>query len=436
MTPREYVEERKRERPVTEIQLDSIEKLPKKIKEQGAGTDIDMQALLASVNKMDYASHLLERLLPRLPPVVRDLFDVGKVAVGTVQDSAPNAFTTSIDPEGFAIIFHSGLRDFVFRVARIVATHFIPASDGKPLGTSPEIVDTARRIAEVFWWCQETGAAFGPAYPIADYQVKLASMLATECETFLLAHEIGHVLDELSNHGHPFFAEIGEEPPFHIREEHYADLLGLWIVMELHNENAVRDPFLTPLVYAGAEFALQLYRCLELVGLPIGGTHPAAGDRVVRLRELMAKRCEDTATWEAISAMAIGIEQLFEQIMDLLGDPCEHDAYFRREAAAAIDELTKLLQDCSEEPVPKYSSFYSAAGAIFDRGYPEVMLEEVSRLSAAFASALESGLAGIEPPAPEAFVRVNQYKLLLGFFTNLPESAPMRSVFINALTSR
>lgn len=219
MEPRRYIAEMKK-RAAPQRSLTEPDLPPWAVSEwQESGHGVD--DLIKSTKDVDYAERLLSHLSPRLPVELRQLFAEGAIAVGEVKDPKPNAFTRTLGPGEYAIIFNSGLRDFIYRIARVLATRFVPRTTSKEDEPQiSDISDTARLIAEIFWWFQETEQAFGPRYSTTQQQVQIASLLATEAEILLLAHEIGHVIDHGSKHSVPGFAKLGPSVPFQHRQEH------------------------------------------------------------------------------------------------------------------------------------------------------------------------------------------------------------------------
>ncbi len=89
--------------------------------------------------------------------------ETGWIAVGEVNNPAPDCYVERVGTEGYAIILQSGLCRLIYRVARIVATRFRAMGEEGP-AQGAGIEETARLVAEVLWWFQETGQSFGPDY--------------------------------------------------------------------------------------------------------------------------------------------------------------------------------------------------------------------------------------------------------------------------------
>ncbi len=210
----------------------------------------------------------------------------------------------------------------------------------------------------------------------------MASLLTTEAEIFLIAHEIGHVIDDASKHAHPIFSNLDPSLAIEHRQEHAADAIALAMVMELQNGDAKRDPFKTPLIYAGAEFALQVYRILELLNFEFSESHPTATSRLNFIRSELKRRCDSDETWKGVTALSAGIDALFSNMIGVINDPGEHASFFERQANQVITDLDRLLDRCSGGYVPNYMQFYAEAGKIFDIGYSHKTLERAAQIAA------------------------------------------------------
>lgn len=263
MRPQEYLSELKSKYSSRRIEPSD---LPANLRTQVEKWGWDLDTLCKTANEGDYAERLLKGLESRLKLEWLKHIESGFIAVGSIPNPLPNAYSEKVGDNGYAIVFHDGLKDFLFRVARILATRFI-SRGGEEVSPPqvPGIEETARIVAEIFWWYQETSQSFGPDYPITPSQILLASQLAREAETFLLAHEIAHaILDARIQDVSP---ELSSE---HL-EEHTADAIGLRVVMDL--EHAADKPLVAAMRYAGAEFAFQIFRALETLGLEFHGSH-------------------------------------------------------------------------------------------------------------------------------------------------------------------
>ncbi|MGE8147550.1 hypothetical protein ACQKP7_20525 [Pseudomonas frederiksbergensis] len=386
-----------------------------------------MSDLLEEINENDWAGFLVSYLKPRLDPVLISLLESDTVAIGAIESPFPNACITKLD-NGYAILFSTGLREFVYRLARVIATRFSIATQEVEIG----LHETARLVAEVFWWYQETNVAYGPDYSINDAQKQVANTLAMEAEAFLLCHEIGHIASDTPGILEELSGDMqGVDLAAHL-DEFVADFFGAMFVLGSREDsespdNAIKLQFR----YAGIEFMLQIYQCLEKVGMSFSDSHPPAAERLAYIRNAIRIRCADNESWLGLSTIAGGIEGIFNNILAILDSPKEHALYFERKAAELLDDLNCALSECSGDMVPDYVNFHPRAAEIFARGYPESVIKRVAQVAADFFADVYSEEMG-DVNDSGRWVRFQQFKLLLSFFHEMPEGA-VRACFMASL---
>ncbi|WP_223465689.1 hypothetical protein [Pseudomonas sp. GL-RE-26] len=425
MTPKEYVASRKtsaNRRVYTEKDITSD------IATACHAAGLKLSDLLKKLNEEDWAEFLVSYLKPRLHPVLLSLLESDTVAIGTIENPVPDASITELE-NGYAILFSTGMREFVYRLARIIATRFSIADQS----VGVELHETARLVAEVFWWFQETKVAHGPDYAINDAQMRIANNLAMEAEAFLLCHEIGHIASDTPG----MLEELSDDMPgvdfaAHL-DEFVADFFGAMFVLGAReDDHSSADAINLQFRYAGIEFVLQIYQCLEKVGINFSDSHPSATERLAYIRNAIRHRCADDESWLGLSTIASGIEGIFNNILAILDSPQEHAQYYERKAAELLDDLNRALDECSGEMVPDYANFHPRAGEIFARGYPESVIERVAQVAADFFSDVYAdGQEGAEYGS-EQWVRFQQFKLLLSFVRDMHESA-VKARFMVAL---
>ena len=404
----------------------AIDQLPPPIKRQVESLGLDAQEILRKVNTIDFGQYLYSQLHPRLPPELRELFTEGYIAVGALHDDSPNAFVKHLGDDGYAIVFHTGLKDFLYRLARVLSTRFFPSLgvQADRQAEAPPLHETARIVAEVFWWYQETGRTFGPSYEITDQQIQVASMLATEAELFLLAHEIGHIIadagldSEFSERITGFSVAAGDY------DEHAADAIAFRLVMQIHGPQSQLKPSLVQLRYAGVEFALRVFATLERLGFTFDSTHPAAGRRLDFIRAEVRRLVPDEQAWTSLSVLARGVEALFDEMAKIIEDPGEHESFYVRSAESVVARLTELLDKCTGGMVPDYVGFWMMAGEIFGEGYSHRMLSEIAVVASQF-------FRDVTEMRHDSNARVNfqKFKLFRSFIDGYT-TEPARSLFL------
>lgn len=430
MTPSEYIASIKADFPPTALEESS---LPNWLKTQLVESGRDIAEFVKSVNQSDWAQMLFDHVKPRLSHPLKSLFESGFIAIGATGNALPDVHLKRLDT-GYAIVFHEGMRDFIYRVSRVIATRFFPT--GTVIGPSAGdgLKEAARIIAEVFWWRQETGHAFGPQYPVDEFQIRIANLLAMESEAFLIFHEIGHIILDLRDGSSTPLLDLQEEiSPSH-RDEFTADFLGLQIMLELHNVNAENDAFDAAIKYAAIEFALQIYHGLEESGIELEDSHPAARLRIESIRREMQKRCKDDSVWNSLFGLALAIDSMFEQIVCIIKEPNEHAEFFERAANDVVSDLDQALDRCTGGVVPNYLGFYSIAHEIFGRGYSHIMLQRIAQVAANFFTSASSPDDPELKPNNASWVRLQKYKLLFSYIEQYLNE-PARTIFLKALES-
>jgi hypothetical protein len=406
------------------------ERLPTFAKDVAVQTGQSLNDIARIVNECDYGQYLLSILKPRLPDAIPPLFDEGVLAVGGLHDPTPNAYVTPAEDGSFAIVLHTGLRDLLYRVTRILATHARPASSQNAPIATPAIRDTARRLAEVFWWLGVTEPArvFGPEYSITDEQIKSAGLLTIESGLFLLAHEIGHVMLESSDG--QIERALGTAGGSARQEEHAADIFALHVVLGLGAPEPSMRPERRMFAYAGAELVLQIYRALEsFPGLLGASVHPPAAERLTRLRAHMRSKCATEEDWVILCSIARGFDALLTEMVDIIQEPGEHAAFFSREAECLSAELHALLERCTENG-PDYATFYIEASRLFGRGYSHTLNEQILEIVMTHVRARhgsEGSPVARSTDVSQELRMFRKLKLLYGLISGLPE--PARSVF-------
>lgn len=326
------------------------------------------------LKKEDYVQKLVEIIVPGLPTGVVELLNKDQIAVGELGQPSVNAYLKAL-PEGqYAVLFHTGLCEFLYRVARPLATLLTRESE-EHRSEGLELPELARVIAEIFWWYQETGIAFGPGYEIGRSQVVLASALATYAEAFLLAHEFGHIYATQSTDWHE---GVTEADSIDSLEEHVADMVGVLTLLKAVQEGRGPYPRELPVAYAGAELALQIWHLMARIGMTfVDGDHPPADERIAGLRVVLRQQCSSDGDYDAVTSLASEIEKIFEAVGEIILDPNEHQLGYERAAERLVNDLWTLIRRCTGGMVPDYMTFYQEAPRILAQGYPEAILERV-----------------------------------------------------------
>lgn len=415
ITPAAFIAARKGAHPAEPICLEKAKRALSGLNV----TDADVAASVEEINRGDYVQRILASVSDRLPERVRELIATGAIAVGEVNEPTFDARTIPVG-NGHAITINRGTHQFVYRIARILSTRFVPSEGG---ASELPFEETARILAEAFWWFVESGQAFGPEYTITVEQRQTASLLTHAAMAFMLCHELGHAVAD-QEAPLEYKQDVAKDP--HL-DEHGADVFGAAWALGLVPNDEPQAAAVMAMRYAGIEFVLQVWSVLERLGIEFADTHPRALERLALIRHILHEKC-DEVTWAALAALAEAIEQIFARMAELLLDPIEYESFFKTQAEQVIEELDVLLARCATSAVPDYMTFYSEAGAVLARGYPERVLEHVAQISREFFA--DAGKA--EPWTSDRVCRFHKFKLLVGLVMhNLNE--PARSIFAKAL---
>ena len=412
-SPVEYIRRIKSLYPQDEVNTSSI---PPVLKELHGNNEENARKAVEALRGHDYANELLSGLKPGLPSLFFELNREGVIAIGEVNDPIPNAKTVRLDGPAYAIVFNTGLQQFLYRVTRVLSTRFHPqGSDAASQGLSFE--DSCRILTDVFFWFRETGRAFGPDYPVTKQQVIIASMLATAAERFFLAHELGHVLNDLG--------AVASKVPSEQREaawadEANADQFALFVVISAGNRESPTIPL--EICYAGAEIALSTFSGLEMLGVEFEDTHPPAQERLNAVRGYVRNSCADNTSFERMTAMSRPLDVLFSRIVDQLRAP-DWESFLERASADVMKELDRLLDQCTGGVVPDYYTFQASVPKLFDRLSTHRLYARVADAAAAFAQHMQTMNENAGRAAKqEAWVSFQKFKLFMNMsqYTNEP----------------
>jgi hypothetical protein len=362
----------------------------------------------------DYHRILLSLFWEFLPTTVKRLAEDGHIAYGEIGKPSANAHFTIVEPGHYAITFHTGLRTFVYRMARPIAAQLMRA-DEQPVAFS--VADLARVIAEIIWWYEKTEASTGPIYPISQQQLRLATQLSTFAEAFFIAHEFGHVHADQT-------VDWRSEAPAHeldTAEELFADATALRALMAT-NHRARVGLEQSALAYAGAELGLRLWYSMECLEVSlVDDVHPPGARRIAHLRAALRSFCGDEEEYKRLLALPAQLERLFEEVLQIVLDKDERAAAFRREADILLLHFGRLLTSCIKPEGSVDRARFNAEGvALVEKGYPTVVIERFIRpMVARFAEVMREprppGEPSPDPNHPVSLWRDRRQYAFAGF---------------------
>lgn len=396
-------------------QLISLHPLPKTPESRKQEVLEELGTTFPDVNTQDRIQVLIEQLKAGLPQVIRDSISTGKIVIGELGINTPNAYVTHLSDNQFVVVLTSGMCEFIYRIARAVASAVFRRNDGNNTGI--DISELAKVIAEIIWWKDKTDISFGPDYEVTLDQKLIANILTVRAECFLLAHELGHVLVAMEANK--------EESIDNYLEEYHADMTALCInLLANQSVTAVTDHLELMLTYAGAELTLQIWNLLEHFGYNLEDcTHPPAKQRIALLRNVLRDQCESDEVFHDIIGIAKIIENTFIEVINIVTGKEQDVRKYEIEAAHLVSEFKLLLDQCSTSIIPDYYNFNNKALALLSQGYPETILREVfepviNKLSSTnYDNNIELN----------TIKNNNQFKLLYSLIRNIPDS--IRIVF-------
>jgi hypothetical protein len=402
MTPQNFIlSKRKQFPPLPKLSPEDRLKITREMNLTKEETDALLQADLEE----DFLLFLFRQNRFRISQPILDLFDSGKLALGEINNSVPNAHYKKLDG-GYAITFNVGLRNFIYRIIRAYSTRF-----AFPGGPDPQISfeETCQKIADIYWWFfVSDGHSIGPDYPISRDQKIMANILTSECEFFFLAHEIGHLTLDITN-----TTTAANLSP--MEEENAVDLIALQMSLSGRNKNGV------DLIYSGIEIAFLIFDGLAKLGMEMEDhAHPKSIDRIRNLRTSLERNFPND--YMKIRHVSDINEKMFTEVMSVVsGREKKYGDFFEKTSVNFTKDVHKLLQKCSKGFVPDHMGFRKEMTILFDMGYHHILFKIIDDIV--------ENMRTTNAPNLEIF---NKYKLFLGFCDTLKE--PVKSIFQKRMT--
>jgi hypothetical protein len=289
----------------------------------------------------DYGRYHYSLLEPRLPADIRALVAENRLAIGEVGVMSPNAFSTFVPPAGYTIQFYTGMMRFLYRVSRAMHTRVrVFEADGRVHEPTVDFAPAVTIMAEIFRNFMQTKRIAGPQnYPIVQAQIETASGLATCAETFVLAHEIGHIA---------IWHRRGRGPRrLSRREEIQADRLALTFVLGVEGQPGALQNISPRMAYAGAEFMLRVFSGLGHLGYKFMSTHPPPSHRLKKIRELATELCGGRRGFIKLSTIALSYDQLLEAVeRNLAGSQAAKRFVVGVSPERVLSTLAVLIEQC------------------------------------------------------------------------------------------
>lgn len=242
----------------------------------------------------------------------------GKLALGEVGLAEPTACMRDLGGGHFVVEINSATFELLDLVSDAL---FGFTTLHGPDGATPAALtheQLVKYIANIF--LDQKGGRFRTA---ADYRAaasglprpQIAEALAVHAMVFVLAHELGHVLDSASG----LRAALPDPPRQWTASETYADWAGVVMTLAKWPDR---------MVYAGIVLAVRVYLYLERLGQRFSGPHPPLDVRFGLVKAMARSLFAHEIQFTMISTIAASYDELLEGVENYLA---------RRDHATAQD---------------------------------------------------------------------------------------------------
>ncbi|WP_157973680.1 hypothetical protein [Tropicimonas sp. IMCC34043] len=402
-----------------------------------------------SENYAQLGNHLVERLRNRLPEYVRYLLDSNRIEFGVVSAPEPRIYVEDCEDRTWAIVLHEDLPALLYRITRSALSTFGFRLGEEVSESGVDEEELVQILANIIWWYRETGLVFGPQYTIGPQQIQIANAICVEAETFLLAHEIAHIIlypargevlpEELIDRMILGLLTLGPEGVDDWDEELLADAYAVELVMGLAVNQVEDVGAVNQLRYAGVEWMLIVTKALEALGFPVSTSHPSASERLQSVRSHLKGFVEDVEIFEAIRLFPTRFEGILDRTVSvLLGETAAARSY-EVKAQSLLDQMQRSLEMSARSTPPNYMQFYDSINTVLGEGYHHLLIPKLQEfiddlrppdpeycMHLEFRESIGHDLSDDEKNCAEAF---RQFKLIIGYFVrqNNPMGAYMRS---------
>ncbi len=240
-----------------------------------------------------------------LPAELTRLVKERVIVIGTIDRNRPDAYTIHLR-DGSAIVFTSGMMDFIYAVTRsLVGTFVGHGNEGIEYQQALGIGDVADLVAGLFnqWKAQRRWYTCSkkidyPRFRLNKDAHRIAETVATNAEAFILCHELAHAMTA---------HEGGEDT------EENADALGLkYFLSAAVQENRYRIPI------ASAMLVIRIFAGLESVGMHISGEYPPSAERSENLRRTVRTRFATDFDLDKKMTIAVALQDLMDDVDDVI----------------------------------------------------------------------------------------------------------------------
>ena len=255
----------------------------------------------------DRGHRLLQLMRARLPRELDIGISNGSLAAGEVGTDEPAARMTDLGSAQFAVEIDSGMFELVNLVTHALfgfTTQHTANGVVQPPLTHRQLVE---KIAGIF--LEQRGGKFKS---LVDYRAAAAGLsprpgiadaLASYAMQFVLAHELGHVIESLGGH------DKYPAPRPWAASETYADWLGVRLTLGTQPKR---------MVYAGVLLAIRVFLYLERLGQTFAGPHPSLDVRFGLIKQMAREIFDHDIDFTVISTIALSYDEMLEGVENYL----------------------------------------------------------------------------------------------------------------------
>lgn len=377
-----------------------------------------------------WGDELLSFLENRLPLGIKEGLSNGSIVITSIFDKKPNAYVEFLENDEYAVIFQGGLRDFVYRITRVLSSILY-----KEEGNSISFNEGCKIIADIYWWMVSSDESFGPNYDISPNQIVKANNLALNAESFFLCHELGHIMYKKENN---------EKESDRKQIEYYADAYAFKIMLGHYSDDEYQLKKIQE-IYSGIILGILIFQGIDEIGIKFqNATHPDTEKRLAQIK-IKLKEMFQSEQVKLITSEAYKIEQVFTKVVQTIKNPTNVEStYFKEEQNKLYFKLDELLEKCAKSEgfnsgginislvssnavPPDYATFYSEATNLFAQGSSGLIYSIFDRM----AKKLKSDLKNLNEKGTEfdekATINFKKVKLLIGYTQEAP--APIRNKY-------
>jgi len=240
-----------------------------------------------------------------LPAELTRLVDQHAIVLGTISKTRPDAYTVHLR-EGSAIVFTTGMMDFIYAVTRSITGMFVGHGNaGIEYQKAIGLGDVADLVAGIFtqWmnqrrWYHRSKQINYPRFRLSEEAQQIAETLAKNAEAFIMCHELAHAMN----------AHKGGDDT-----EENADALGLKYFM---SAAVINNQHRMPV--ASMMLVVRIFASLERVGVHISSDYLPSAERTEKLRRGLRELPASELDIDEMMTIAVSLQELMDDVDDVI----------------------------------------------------------------------------------------------------------------------